>query len=43
MVMVFEYEPVDQQPAIDLPAMTDTITAAEWIREQDTPGRSRGG
>jgi hypothetical protein len=42
MVIVFEYEPVDQLPAIDLPAMTDTITAADWIREQETPGRSRG-
>lgn len=43
MVMVFEYEPVDQLPGIDLPATTDTITAADWIREQETPGRSRGG
>jgi hypothetical protein len=43
MVMVFEYEPVDQLPAIDLPAMTDTITTADWIRERDTPGRSPGG
>ncbi len=43
MVMVFEYEPVDQLPGIDMPATTDTITTADWIREQETPGRSRGG
>jgi hypothetical protein len=36
MVTVFEYEPVDQLPAIDLPAMADTITAADWI-EPETP------
>jgi hypothetical protein len=42
MVIVFEYEPVDQLPAIELPAMTDTITSADWIGEQETPGRSRG-
>jgi hypothetical protein len=41
MVMVYEYEPVGQLPAIELPAMTDTITTADWIGEQDTPGRSR--
>ncbi len=43
MVLVFQYEPVDQLPAIDLPAAADTVTAADWIREEETHGRSRGG
>lgn len=38
IVTAFGYEPVDQMAAIDLPALTDTITAADWIREQETPG-----
>lgn len=37
MVTAFGYEPVDQMPAIDLPALTDTITAAELIREPESP------
>jgi hypothetical protein len=43
MVLVFHYEPVDQLPAIDLPATADTVTAADWIREEETHGRSPGG
>lgn len=37
MVTAFGYEPVDQIPVIDLPALTDTITTADWIREQEIP------
>jgi hypothetical protein len=37
IVMVFEYEPVAQLRAIDLPATADTIAAADWIREQEAP------
>jgi hypothetical protein len=43
MVLVFQYEAVDQLPAIDLPATADTVTAADWIREEETHGRSPGG
>lgn len=43
MVMRFQYEPVDQLPAIDLPAAIDTITAADRTRERETQGPSPGG
>lgn len=43
MVLVFQYEPVDQRPTIDLPATADTVTAADWIGEQETHERSPGG
>jgi len=43
MVLVFQYEPVDQLSAIDLPATADTVTAADWIREEETRGRLPGG